>query len=451
MESPQTVSVLTRALNDAQNRVQELEKLRESQSFTSPDYSESSVQETALKEEMQRLREENEILKEQLVSAVNLGSPGVKKEEFTEEVWEMSEREQVFTKISSLTKEKEELLQRIGSLESLLENLSKKNQKLVDKKKKYKETIEELEQRLEVDDMEQSIDIHGKSNLSKRDSDGTPSNINISMNDMQNQRMLSSCTRIIDPKKLLTQSKMNNIVRSYVAHLPKFDGGVPISDSDAVSSKRDDLVLHLNLATPDRVWSHSNIFFFPGRILAAGKQHEIVFTVASQRIPHSNCSVVSQFELLYGQVRELFVVRGSEIIYAGTFKALNMGHLAPEGFILTVSPLLKSLDKLVESAYPAKAPVNYPRHSEVEQMIRSGELGLEVMALQCVGFDEELYRKLSLHYHQQRILDFERKRKAEDMLPDAKRVKTTSNLVKTGRRGNGNDAAQVESRRKKLK
>jgi len=78
-------------------------------------------------------------------------------------------------------------------------------------------------------------------------------------------------------------------------------------------------------------------------------------------------------------------------------------------------------------------------------MIRSGELGLEVMALQCIGFDGELYQKLSLHYHQQRILDFERKRKTEDhgdMLPDAKRAKT-------GRRGSA-DSAQVESRRKKF-
>jgi len=88
----------------------------------------------------------------------------------------------------------------------------------------------------------------------KRDEDGTPSNINVSTNDMQNRRTLS-CTRLIDPKRLLTQSEMNNIVRSYVAHLPKFDGGVPRSDSDAVSSKRDDLFLHLNLAVGNEfIW-----------------------------------------------------------------------------------------------------------------------------------------------------------------------------------------------------
>jgi len=89
----------------------------------------------------------------------------------------------------------------------------------------------------------------------------------------------------------------------------------------------------------------NSIFFFPTRTYNAANvaPHYIVFGAKGQFLPSiqgaSNSSTAgpnammtrAEFEFIYGEARELFVVDGAFIKYAGLYRLKSMAHIAPNG------------------------------------------------------------------------------------------------------------------------
>ncbi|THU85539.1 hypothetical protein K435DRAFT_970657, partial [Dendrothele bispora CBS 962.96] len=134
MDSENTIPILVRALEDSQLRVKELEASQ-------------SNEINSLKKKTQELEEENETLKKKL--KVLYATHGVKKEEQKDPL-EISELDKLLANTTTLENQKKELMEKVTNLESLMEKVETRNQKLEVKRKKYKEIIEGLEQKLEL-------------------------------------------------------------------------------------------------------------------------------------------------------------------------------------------------------------------------------------------------------------------------------------------------------------
>ncbi|KAF5372216.1 hypothetical protein D9758_004933 [Tetrapyrgos nigripes] len=386
MDPLNTHSVLVKALSDSQSRVQELEELLRER--------ETSMSEMdSLKVKLRQSKELNEAFRAELASLRT--AQNVKKEDSINVFEESKLYQQMSAQLEASNKERDEAT---AQVEANTQMFIEKTDRFRTKKRNYKEKIKQLEEQLKSQD---------------------PSSPPSPANDTEN----SHYSPVPSPEpELLQQPQINLVIREYLSGLPAVVAPAMYDKSRvpvAAHMNRNQLIQLLQFTISERYWSPADIFFFPGRTYRASpQQHVMAFTVATQMIPNSDHRITSNFERLRGETGELFIAENNNIFYAGRCKAIDLAHLAPAGCKLFRA---LSLRKLVDSAYPpGDIPHDYPSRDALSGMIKAGQLSLDVIGLQCIGFDSSVYQKLSDHYNNERNIKFQlNKRKSVEAASEA--------------------------------
>ncbi|KAK7449326.1 hypothetical protein VKT23_013469 [Stygiomarasmius scandens] len=234
-------------------------------------------------------------------------------------------------------------------------------------------------------------------------------------------RRSTSVSSLSDKLQRTSQSLFSRLCES-ISKLPSVFPGRPGDDNwEPVAHKEwiqpgGDLLKYLEKAAPAYTWPENSIFFFPTRTYNAANvaPHYIVFGAKGQFLPSIQGAGTSstagpnammtrgEFEFIYGEARELFVVDGAFIKYAGLYRLKSMAHIAPNGVGLFEPWDRLAIDALVSQTLP-ETPKNprmikitseslkFPSKREIKLMYTEGQLKVDVGALQMLSFNRTLY------------------------------------------------------------
>ncbi|KAF8888164.1 hypothetical protein CPB84DRAFT_1786362 [Gymnopilus junonius] len=112
----------------------------------------------------------------------------------------------------------------------------------------------------------------------------------------------------------------------------------------------------------------------------------------------------SIFETLYGKTFSLFYKNGFETYYVGTYQAVKLLDMFPDGF--HDSKIFNdglSMSALADATFSSERKIKNgagqpPSSSNIRQLYLDGILKIEPLGLQCVGFDQNLYMALKVRY-----------------------------------------------------
>ncbi|KAJ6620049.1 hypothetical protein B0H10DRAFT_2216333 [Mycena sp. CBHHK59/15] len=166
--------------------------------------------------------------------------------------------------------------------------------------------------------------------------------------------------------------------------------------------------LHAYLADDPSAKSFLNhVLYLPKRSTLMAKVHCLAFA-PTHRYDHVKAVWTEGSDLtsLHGGTRELFVVHGGYVIYAGLYKCHDLRELYPGG---TAPNSHTSYAEISDAALgPCSLSVK-DRTAIVRQCFPDGIIRVEAIGLQCVGFNRQLYDSLRGRFADLRTKDVKRK------------------------------------------
>ncbi|KAF5347409.1 hypothetical protein D9758_011293 [Tetrapyrgos nigripes] len=180
-----------------------------------------------------------------------------------------------------------------------------------------------------------------------------------------------------------------------------------------------DLLGYLKKAAPAYQWPSNSIFFFPKRTRQSSEflPHYIVLGARQQFVPPtldastptpSDLALTGdqeqsiskgEFQSIYGEARELFVVDKAYIKYAGLYRLRSTEHIAPNGITMMDPWDMLCIDTIVSQTVPEFPSATFPSRKEIKLMYTRGQLKVDPVILQVVGFNRPLYDVLKAAYH----------------------------------------------------
>ncbi|KAF5372126.1 hypothetical protein D9758_004947 [Tetrapyrgos nigripes] len=174
------------------------------------------------------------------------------------------------------------------------------------------------------------------------------------------------------------------------------------------------------------------------------RPHYIAFGVQCQMIPKTKLIAKSEFEGIYWEHRDLFVVQGEQLKYMGLYSCRSMTHIAPSGIPL-FSPwnVASTTSELAKATRVEQDSKKIPPVDVLKSMYTRGELKVECIALQAMGFNQKLYEILRKSYRYN--LGMERI-EVQAAARSTKRVRSPSPRPAMGRgQGNGAGSQRIGS------
>ncbi|KAJ7679429.1 hypothetical protein DFH06DRAFT_974432 [Mycena polygramma] len=118
----------------------------------------------------------------------------------------------------------------------------------------------------------------------------------------------------------------------------------------------------------------------------------------------------SDLSSFHGGTRELFVNCKDFVVYAGSYKCLDLSELKPMG---TALPSQISPGEILDAALGVPRPKNYVKI--IKKQFPDGAIKVGATALQYVGFNQTLYDALRRRFASDRATKGKRKASGEDL------------------------------------
>ncbi|KAK7021294.1 hypothetical protein VNI00_017469 [Paramarasmius palmivorus] len=142
--------------------------------------------------------------------------------------------------------------------------------------------------------------------------------------------------------------------------------------------------------------------YIPGRIHLVNDKHAYAVVPMTQTNSKHDFELLSAFDTLYGEIRELFFDKTTQsskpqndVFYAGTYRILGLKHLHLQGMAFNKT-LSQSLDYIVDSVADAQVQRPMLGRSEIRRLVKSGSIKLEMIGLQYIKFNADLYGKVTV-------------------------------------------------------
>ncbi|KAI3596161.1 hypothetical protein WG66_008953 [Moniliophthora roreri] len=144
--------------------------------------------------------------------------------------------------------------------------------------------------------------------------------------------------------------------------------------------------------------------YFPGLTFFVNEQHAITIAPKTQKNSKHNFSLLSSLDEMYGEERELFIDRDTaqspsvNVFYAGRYRVvrLNDSHLKSVGYTNSFNREFGfQLHHIIPIVVGAQTQKPLLREDEIRKLVASGDIKLEFIGLQCVGFERELYHAVT--------------------------------------------------------
>ncbi|KAK7021295.1 hypothetical protein VNI00_017470 [Paramarasmius palmivorus] len=137
------------------------------------------------------------------------------------------------------------------------------------------------------------------------------------------------------------------------------------------------------------------LLYTPGRTFFFYKNHALTIGPKTQTNVEHDFELLSPFDDMYDQRRELFFDKTTlsghnhkkDIFYGGTYQVVGLKDLHPQG-----ERGLGCIVDAIADAQTQKPPLG---KSKIKELVLSGDIKLELVGLQCVGFDEDLYQRVT--------------------------------------------------------
>ncbi|KAE9392313.1 hypothetical protein BT96DRAFT_1023639 [Gymnopus androsaceus JB14] len=154
------------------------------------------------------------------------------------------------------------------------------------------------------------------------------------------------------------------------------------------------------------------VFYFSGGAtthwFGYARQHALVTGIRAQEHPSLGLRLEGTFEDAYDQTRELFFTHGADLYYAGRYRCLRIEEVIGDHEITgylnyhIIPNTFKA--KMISAAVDAQPPrsstdLNPPLDFKaIKELCSKGIIKFEVVALQCMSFDHEVFVALGGEY-----------------------------------------------------
>ncbi|KAK7021296.1 hypothetical protein VNI00_017471 [Paramarasmius palmivorus] len=152
----------------------------------------------------------------------------------------------------------------------------------------------------------------------------------------------------------------------------------------------------------NRVKKH---LYIPGRTTFVNYQHALAIVPKTQTNSEHDFELLSPFDEVYGEERVFFFDRTArhqneqDVFYAGTYQIVSLNDICPEGVALKdLNRRFRkqhAIDCIVDSIADAQMQRPLLGKNEIKKLVQSGDIKLDLVGLQCVGFDEDLYERMT--------------------------------------------------------
>ncbi|ESK81751.1 hypothetical protein Moror_16745 [Moniliophthora roreri MCA 2997] len=163
-----------------------------------------------------------------------------------------------------------------------------------------------------------------------------------------------------------------------------------------------------NLYTPKSKRDTREFLYLRGRVVFVTPQHAIVIEIKTQKSSEHGFRFVSPFDDVYGEEREFFfdtITTGNrewdpKVYYAGTYRIVSLKDLHPEGVPYEEKFYQRDMfdvpaDRIINTVLESQIQRPSLRKQDATHLVKSGIIKLEFVGLQCVGFNDELYRSVT--------------------------------------------------------
>ncbi|KAJ4473618.1 hypothetical protein J3R30DRAFT_699058 [Lentinula aciculospora] len=152
------------------------------------------------------------------------------------------------------------------------------------------------------------------------------------------------------------------------------------------------------------------IFFDPSHTamqwFGYGRQHALLMGIRAQDHITLGIRLKGTFQDLYNQTREMFYMQKGNVYYAGTYKCLRIEQIINNPEIvesLDISLISKAFKAdMIKAAVHAQPPTNDLTSRldlrKMTELCYNGTIKFEWVALQCMGFDEDVFQALGGQY-----------------------------------------------------
>ncbi|KAI3605906.1 hypothetical protein WG66_012442 [Moniliophthora roreri] len=154
-------------------------------------------------------------------------------------------------------------------------------------------------------------------------------------------------------------------------------------------------------------WKDSNrkVLVITRRLYFVTDQHAVAFAPMTQDSAEHDFALISPFQDLHDEEVEVFFNDISDtrntapIFYAGKFRVVRLNHLHPDGIKCEKSWKIP-LGGLVCAVTSSQARGPPLRSTDIKSFLKNGDIKLEFIGLQCIGFDEDLYSSVIMPYEE---------------------------------------------------
>ncbi|KIK51491.1 hypothetical protein GYMLUDRAFT_50515 [Collybiopsis luxurians FD-317 M1] len=366
------ISVLTKALEDAQNRVAVLEQQVKNLEQLETENSRLTKQNHDYKDRSIVIKNEEQVPKLALLDSGDVKELQAKAQRLEAELTESRDKlakletEQLESKETAqkLAQELKEANSRSESLsldldtvKAELSALTAKYQKAKSKKKEAESDLQSLREK--VEGLEATI--------------------------AENQKPVTALARIQTHLQLLP--RLSQKIDRISFKLPNKVSAAALAD-------------YLERVAPrDPIWTEHSLIFLPVGYTSlsaqcCSDQHFLVCVPFTQKIPNSSILVRSPFKNRTGQTQELFTMPNGQILYMGTYECIGTKEYAPTGMKLPAAIPVKNIVNVVHSQFLQHPKQGVPSYQQLCKWYESGELSVEFIILKSVGFDAELAQAL---------------------------------------------------------
>ncbi|KAF9476789.1 hypothetical protein BDN70DRAFT_881980 [Pholiota conissans] len=145
----------------------------------------------------------------------------------------------------------------------------------------------------------------------------------------------------------------------------------------------------------------TNLLCLPGRLTWCPPTNQHAFAVAPLFTYNSSRKTMSKendaFKGLYGQDFHLFYTSHDLYYYGGFYKALDLRSETPHGISLAGSDL--SWKSIAAATLRDDLDSSSPQTSRLlATLYQEGVLKVQILGLQCLGFNADIYNMLTAHY-----------------------------------------------------
>ncbi|KAL0569255.1 hypothetical protein V5O48_012711 [Marasmius crinis-equi] len=187
----------------------------------------------------------------------------------------------------------------------------------------------------------------------------------------------------------------------YVGSRPQLPHMLPIlnvkmKDCNHLGYER---TLEEKLSAQASMWrSHPRRFLYlPGCTVLMDEQRVVAFAPKTHKDAKNNFSLKSPFDSIYGEVVELFFDNGllemGGVFYGGKYQGHRISDLHPHGFAHTNTVPWTLSGQVLNSQQTDFG--QRLRLQDAARLIATRKITFEFIALQCVGFDMDLYHSLT--------------------------------------------------------